>query len=170
MRLGWSQLGLAPGRSRPALMLPRQVREVCRSDETGSLQLIIEGKLSPRHGESLGKANFVRKFVFPARMNFEVFGRLRDGEGGTRAPFPSPPGPPATKYSQVPERLCRQGVRRTPGSGSTRLDLMLCPDSTRSHRPACSHDSLAWIRLGWSQLSLAPGRPRPALMLWSQVR
>ena len=49
----------APGQSGPPLMLPRQVRGVCGSDETGSLQLIIEGKLSPRHGESLGEANFV---------------------------------------------------------------------------------------------------------------
>ena len=39
--------------------------------------MIIEAKLSLHHGESLGEVNFVWKSVFPARMNFEVFERLR---------------------------------------------------------------------------------------------
>ena len=39
-------------------MLPRQVRGVRGSDETGSLQLIIEANLSPPHGESLGESEF----------------------------------------------------------------------------------------------------------------
>ena len=48
-----------------------------------SLLLIIECKLSPRHGESLGEAIFLlRGFVFQARVNFDIF---RKAQGGRRA-------------------------------------------------------------------------------------
>ena len=59
-------------------MLRPQFWEVQGSDETENLQLIIEGKLSPRQGESLGEVVLLRGCVFQTRANFDsCFGRLR---------------------------------------------------------------------------------------------